>query len=183
MRLSDGEQRRMELRFAQRCAAAGAEMEEQLARQLAALSPDCALLTKWCFASSPLSDWADDNFSLFRACAEHALYLRRHSPLAKPLPESLFLNYVLHPRVNEEALSDCRRLFYEQLQDRIEGLSAYDAALAVNKWCAEQVCYRSTDGRTASALDTWRSGFGRCGEESTFAVNALRAAGIPARQV
>ena len=183
MRLSDGEQRRMELRFAQRCAAAGAEAEKQLARQLAALSPDCALLTKWCFASSPLSDWADDNFSLFRACAEHALCLHRHSPLAKPLPESLFLNYVLHPRVNEEALSDCRRLFYEQLKDRIEGLSAYDAALAVNEWCAEQVCYRSTDERTGSALDTWRSGFGRCGEESTFAVNALRAAGIPARQV
>ena len=88
MRLSDGEQRRMESRFAQRCAAAGAEAEKQLARQLAALSPDCALLTKWCFASSPLSDWADDNFSLFRACAEHALYLRRHSPLATSPPRS-----------------------------------------------------------------------------------------------
>lgn len=104
-------------------------------------------------------------------------------PLARELPEPLFLNYVLHPRVNEEELCDCRGFFYAQIRGRIEGLSAREAILAINEWNAEQVCYRATDERTISALGAWRSGFGRCGEESTFAVNVLRAAGIPARQV
>ena len=183
MRLSDGEQRQMEARLAVRYAAAGAQTQAWLEEQLSALSPDCALLTRWCYSASPLSDWANYDFALFRACAEHGLFLREHSPLAKALPETLFLNYVLHPRVNEEALCDCRGFFYTQLRDRVEGLSAREAALAVNYWNAEQVCYRSTDDRTISALDAWRSGFGRCGEESAFAVNALRAAGLPARQV
>ena len=90
---------------------------------------------------------------------------------------------MLHPRVNEEELCDCRGFFYAQIRGRIEGLSAREAILAINEWNAEQVCYRATDERTISALGAWRSGFGRCGEESTFAVNVLRAAGIPARQV
>ena len=183
MRLSSGEQQRMEARLKARYAAAGAEMQAWLEAQLSALSPDHALLTRWCYSASPLSDWANYDFSLFRACAEHGLFLREHSPLTKTLPETLFLNYVLHPRVNEEALCDCRSAFYAQLRQRVEGLSAREAALAVNYWNAEQVCYRTTDDRTISALGAWRSGFGRCGEESTFAVNALRAVGLPARQV
>ena len=183
MRLSDGEQQRMEQRLALRFAAIGDGAQSWLERQLSALSPDCALLTRWCYSASPVSDWANYEFSLFRACAEHALRLREQSPLARELPEPLFLNYVLHPRVNEEELCDCRGFFYAQLRGRIEGLSAREAILAINEWNAEQVCYRATDERTISALGAWRSGFGRCGEESTFAVNVLRAAGIPARQV
>ena len=183
MRLSDGEQQRMEQRLALRFAAIGDGAQSWLERQLSALSPDCALLTRWCYSASPVSDWANYEFSLFRACAEHALRLREQSPLARELPEPLFLNYVLHPRVNEEELCDCRGFFYAQIRGRIEGLSAREAILAINEWNAEQVCYRATDERTISARGAWRSGFGRCGEESTFAVNVLRAAGIPARQV
>lgn len=183
MRLSSGEQRQMEARLAVRYAAAGEKTREWLEKQLSALSPDCALLTRWCYSASPLSDWASYDFSLFQACAEHGLFLRENSPFARTLPETLFLNYVLHPRVNEEELCDCRGTFYAQLRERVKGLSAREAALAVNYWNAEQVCYRATDDRTISALGAWRSGFGRCGEESTFAVNALRAVGLPARQV
>lgn len=184
MRLSDGEQQRMEQRLAFRFAAIGDGAQSWLERQLSALSPDCALLTRWCYSASPVSDWANYEFSLFRACAEHALRLREQSPLARELPEPLFLNYVLHPRVNEEELCDCRGFFYAQIRGRIEGLSAREAILAINEWNAEQVCYRATDERTISALGAWRSGFGRCGEESTFAVNVLRAAGIrPGRSI
>ena len=179
MRLSDGEQQRMEQRLALRFAAIGDGAQSWLERQLSALSPDCALLTRWCYSASPVSDWANYEFSLFRACAEHALRLREQSPLARELPEPLFLNYVLHPRVNEEELCDCRGFFYAQLRGRIEGLSAREAILAINEWNAEQVCYRATDERTISALGAWRSGFGRCGEESTFA--AYRPAGPGSR--
>ena len=183
MRLSDAELQWMQTRLAQRYAAAGREAQETLERKLAALPPDQALLTSWCYAASPLSDWANYDFSLFSACAAHALFLREQSPEVRALPEQLFLNYVLHPRVNEEELCDCRGAFYAQLEERIRGRSAREAILAINFWNAEQVCYRATDARTISALGAQRSGFGRCGEESAFAVNALRAVGIPARQV
>ena len=69
MRLSDGELRWMQARLAQRYAAAGGEMQAALERQLAALASETALLTRWCYAASPLSDWANYDFSLFRACA------------------------------------------------------------------------------------------------------------------
>ena len=183
MRLSDAELQWMQTRLAQRYAAAGREAQETLERKLAALPPDQSLLTSWCYAASPLSDWANYDFSLFSACAAHALFLREQSPEVRALPEQLFLNYVLHPRVNEEELCDCRGAFYAQLEERIRGRSAREAILAINFWNAEQVCYRATDARTISALGAQRSGFGRCGEESAFAVNALRAVGIPARQV
>ena len=183
MRLSGAELQWMQTRLAQRYAAAGGDVQQTLERQLAALAPDHALLTAWCYAASPLSDWANYDFSIFSACAAHALLLWERVPYVRMLPEQLFLNYVLHPRVNDEELCDCRGAFYAQLAERIKGLSVREAILEINCWNAEQVCYRATDERTISALDAWRSGFGRCGEESTFAVNALRAAGIPARQV
>ena len=41
---------------------------------------------------------------------------------------------------------------------------------------------RASDSRTSAPLATMRTSLGRCGEESTFAVTALRAVGIPARQ-
>lgn len=85
MRLSDGEQQRMEQRLALRFAAIGDVAQSWLERQLSALSPDCALLTRWCYSASPVSDWANYEFSLFRACAEHALRLREQSPLAREL--------------------------------------------------------------------------------------------------
>ena len=151
MRLSDGELRWMQARLAQRYAAAGRDAQEKLERQLAVLAPDQALLTSWCYAASPLSDWANYDFSLFSSCAAHALHLWEQSPSVRALPEQMFLNYVLHPRVNEEELCDCRGVFYAQLAERIQGLSACEAILAINAWNAEQVCYRSTDGRTISA--------------------------------
>ena len=43
--------------------------------------------------------------------------------------------------------------------------------------------YQPSDARTSAPLATLKTATGRCGEESTFAVAALRAVGIPARQV
>lgn len=63
MRLSDGEQQRMEQRLALRFAAIGDGAQSWLERQLSALSPDCALLTRWCYSASPVSDWANYEFS------------------------------------------------------------------------------------------------------------------------
>ena len=147
------------------------------------VSEDVLLAVKWLYANSPLSDWGNYDFSLFLSCAEHGVFLRENSPYAGGLPEELFLHYVLHSRVNDEELSDCRKLFYHLLEDRVQGLTDVEAVVAANYWCAEQVTYRSTDDRTISALGTYRSGYGRCGEESVFAINVFRSLGLPARQI
>ena len=76
-----------------------------------------------------------------------------------------------------------REVFYKALKPRVENLSMKDAILEVNHWCHEHVTYRPSDARTSSPLATLKTAYGRCGEQSTFTVAALRAVGIPARQV
>lgn len=164
-------------------AAKGREVLDALAQAEARGAEGEASALRWLYAASPLSDWLNYDASLFRSCAAHGVFLRERSPWAKAAPEDVFLNYVLHIRVNEEELSDCRREFYDQAADRVRGLTDTEAVIAANYWCAEQVAYRSTDERTISALGAYRSGYGRCGEESVFAVNVFRALGIPARQI
>ena len=159
------------------------EILDGLAGAAGRVSQDVLLAVKWLYANSPLSDWANYDVSLFLSCAGHGVFLRENSPYARNLPEDLFLHYVLHSRVNNEELSDCRELFYRLLADRVRGLSDIEAVIEANYWCGSQATYRSTDDRTISALGAYRSGYGRCGEESTFAVNVLRSLGLPARQV
>lgn len=67
---------------------------------------------------------------------------------------------------------------------RIQGMSMEEAAIEVNYWCFEKkATYQSTNQRTASPFTVIKkNAFGRCGEESTFVVAALRSVGIPARQ-
>lgn len=99
------------------------------------------------------------------------------------IPEREFRHFVLPVRVNNEDLDNFRLLYSDELCSRVEGLSMYDAILEINHWCHEHVTYIGTDFRTRGPLALMATGEGRCGEESTFTVSALRAAGIPARQV
>ncbi len=144
---------------------------------------DLIFAIKWLYAFSPLSDMANYDFSLFRATAQHGVFLRRSSLFAKDIPESIFLNYVLHTRMGGEEICDCRKFFYDTLNQKITGMTMSQAVIELNYWNAENVTYRNTDFRTMSALATYNSTFGRCGEESVFAVNVFRSLGIPARQV
>lgn len=166
---------------------AGAVKKQEILACLAeagkTVSEDVIFAIQWIYANSPLSDMANYDFEMFRACAEHGVFLRANSPFAKDVPEGIFLNYVLHLRVNEEELCDCRKLFYEQLADRVNHMSMHDAIIEINYWNTENVMYQLTDIRTISALGAYYSAYGRCGEESNFGVNAYRAMGIPARQI
>lgn len=90
MRLSDAELQWMQTRLVQRYAAAGREAQEALKRKLAALPPDQSLLTSWCYAASPLSDWANYDFSLFSACAAHALFCGSSLRKSGRFPSSCF---------------------------------------------------------------------------------------------
>ncbi len=66
---------------------------------------------------------------------------------------------------------------YDELKNRVKGLSMGEAILEVNHWCHEKATYRPSDARTNSPFATMRSALVRCGEESTFTVAALRAVG------
>jgi transglutaminase-like putative cysteine protease len=140
---------------------------------------------QYMFTYMPLSDFADYDFEFFLNQVKYAHLIKETFPWAKDIPQDIFRHYVLPHRVNNENLDTARMVFYRELKDRLLplNLTAEEAALEVNHWCHEKVIYKPTDARTISPLGAVRSGFGRCGEESTFTVTALRAAGIPARQV
>lgn len=133
--------------------------------------------------SLPVADLDMDPLSLLEKFCEHAYMLQQTSPFCENMPEEIFLYYVLFPRINNEDLSYNRSIFYDALYDRVEKLPVKDAVLEANKWCHEQATYQQQDARTASPLTVFRNASGRCGEESAFAVSALRSVGIPARQV
>jgi hypothetical protein len=135
------------------------------------------------YAYMPLSDLADYPPSFFLANVKQTLKARNDFTWGKTVPEDIFLHFVLPIRVNNENLDSFRLQLYDEIRTRVQGMGMAQAALEINHWCHEKVTYRGTDIRTSAPLSTIRKSFGRCGEESTFTVSAMRAAGIPARQV
>ena len=134
------------------------------------------------YAYMPLSDLADYDGNFFLQQVRGALKARETFSWGNTIPEDIFRHFVLVYRVNNENLDSARQVFFNELKPRIENMTMYDAALEVNHWCHEKVAYRPSDSRTSAPLATVRTALGRCGEESTFTVTALRAVGIPARQ-
>ena len=131
----------------------------------------------------PLADLTDYTSAFFLNNVRMSITARKEMPWGEKVPELLFRHFVLPVRVNNENLDDSRTVFYKELKDRVKNLSMKEAILEVNHWCHEKVTYRPSDGRTSAPLATVRSAYGRCGEQSTFTVAALRSIGIPARQV
>jgi transglutaminase-like putative cysteine protease len=120
-------------------------------------------------------------FNYWAKQVESALKVRHE--MGWNVPEKEFRHFVLPPRVNNEDLDDFRTVWADSLCRRVKGMSMYDAVLEINHWCHEQATYKPSDARTSSPLATIATGTGRCGEESVLGVAALRAVGIPARQV
>ena len=148
------------------------------------LSEDQRDALKMLYAYMPLPDMTDRDVDYYlEYVVDPALKARAEMPWGKQVSDTLFRHFVLPVRVNNEALDRHRPQFYEELKERVKGLPMKDAILAVNHWCHEKATYQPSDGRTHSPLQTVGSAIGRCGEESTFTVAALRSVGIPARQV
>ncbi|MDO9615516.1 MAG: transglutaminase domain-containing protein [Bacteroidota bacterium] len=135
------------------------------------------------YAYMPLSDLADYQPKFFLKNTQFSLKARKEMPWGKSIPEEEFLHFVLPLRVNNENLDNFREVMYDEITQRVKGMDMKQAALEINHWCHEKVNYRGTDSRTSAPLSTVKKTFGRCGEESTFTVTAMRTAGIPARQV
>ena len=134
------------------------------------------------YAYMPLSDLADYEPEFYLQQVRYAFKAREEMAWGKEAPEDVFRHFVLVYRVNNENLDTARMVFYRELKERVKGMTMEEAALEVNHWCHEHVAYRAADARTSAPLATLRTSLGRCGEESTFTVTALRAIGIPARQ-
>ena len=135
------------------------------------------------YAYMPLPDIADYSAEFHLENVDYALLAREEMSWGSQVPVREFMHFVLPVRVNNENLDGSRAVFYKELKERVQDLSMREAVLEVNHWCHEKVTYTPSDIRTSSPLATVRTAYGRCGEESTFTVAALRAVGIPARQV
>lgn len=135
------------------------------------------------YASMPLPDSVDYPRQFWVDNIECTLRAREEMPWGKIVPEREFKHFVLPVRVNNENMDSSRMVFYEQLKTRLKGMKMEQAVLEVNHWCHERVTYTPSDERTSSPLASIRTGYGRCGEESTLLVAALRSVCIPARQV
>lgn len=155
--------------------------------QLDSISDDSTAYTylKYLFTYMPISDFADYDFNFFYRQVKVSIESQQFFSWASSIPQDIYFHYVLPIRANNENLDTARIYFYKELKHRLSD-SITDigvAALEINHWCHEKLNYRPTDERTISPMGAMLSTYGRCGEESTFAVTALRAAGIPARQV
>jgi transglutaminase-like putative cysteine protease len=135
------------------------------------------------YAYMPLADITDYTVEFHLENVRATFEAREQMPWGKKVPELLFKHFVLPLRVNNEALDMSRPVFFAELKERVAGMSMEEAILEVNHWCHEHVTYQPSDSRTLSPLACMKTAIGRCGEESTFTVAALRSIGIPARQV
>lgn len=153
------------------------------ADKISAYTGDMRTALEYLYGTLPLDDVRFTPFEWMEEACAAALATRAANQYGADIPEDIFAQYVLCPRVNNERAQRHRRFFAEKLKARIQGKSIADAALSVNLWCCEQVTYHSSDDRTEGPITAYLSGIGRCGEESAFAVCALRSVGIPARQV
>lgn len=139
-------------------------------------------LLKFLYAYMPLHDLADYEGTFFLQHVQHVLKVRATMPWGSHIPDEIFIHFVLPYRVNNENIDQSRWVIYDELADRVQHLSMSDAILETNYWCHERATYIGTDIRTVSPLTIIRTALGRCGEQSTLTVTALRSIGIPARQ-
>ena len=135
----------------------------------------------WLYRYMPMPDEMQYDRQFWESNVAKTLEVREK--MAWDIPEREFRHFVLPLRVNNENLDDFRIKYADTLCARVQGMSLADAALEINHWCHEQATYQPSDARTGSPEEVILRGVGRCGEESVLAVAALRAAGIPARQV
>ncbi|WP_054955613.1 transglutaminase domain-containing protein [Paenibacillus dakarensis] len=138
---------------------------------------------KYLYAYMPVTDLADYDGKMFLSHVRRTLEIRRQMPWGSRVPDQLFLHFVMPYRVNTENIEDSRGILHQELADRTSRLTMKEAILETNYWCHEKATYIASDLRTISPLTMIRNARGRCGEESTLAVAALRSIGIPARQV
>ncbi len=141
-----------------------------------------ALAARFLVANMPIVDLASMTTAHLRENHEWAFRSREAFPWVADVPLPLFLHYVLPHRATQEPFEPWRAQFAAELESTLQGCTnMIDAALAVNRWCGQRVRFVQTEFRDQNALMTLRCGYGRCEELMILCIDAMRAAGIPAR--
>lgn len=138
---------------------------------------------RFMYAYMPLGDITDFSPEYHLNNIRLSFRAKEELPWGESIPEREFNHFVVPNRVNNECVDLFRSTYYEELKGRVEKLSLYDAVLEINHWCHEHASYKGSDSRTSGPMATIKTSWGRCGEESTLLVAALRTVCIPARQV
>lgn len=159
------------------------EKREEIEIKTAAYQGSLGFALKYLYAIMPLSDAANYEFEVFLDYAQNGIDLWEQEAYCRDMPGEIFLNYVLYHRISSEEIVPCRKFFRKAAGDCVTGEDRIADVISLNYWCAKEAAYQTTDDRTAPPLTVYRSGAGRCGEESVFAVSVFRSLGIPARQV
>ena len=86
------------------------------------------------YAYMPIGDVTDYPGDYYLENVRLSKQTRDEMPWGKEIPDEVFRHFVLPIRVNNENLDDSRRVFYDELKDRVKGLPMKDAILEVNHW-------------------------------------------------
>ena len=121
---------------------------------------------KFLYAYMPTPDVLDYDEDFYLTNIRSSFRAAEEMPWGDAVPDREWRHFVLPVRVNNENLDMSRPAFYDELKDRVKGLSMKDAILEVNHWCHEKVAYQPSDARTSSPLATVCNALGRCGEGS-----------------
>ena len=142
------------------------------------LTPRESEALRFLYAYMPLGDAVNFPGAYFRDNVRQCERVRAEMPWGERIPAMVYRHFVLPVRVNNEDLDRARFVFYDELRDRVRGLSMADAILEVNHWCHEKAVYTPTDSRTSAPLAMVRTAAGRCGEESTLLVTEIGRAHV-----
>ena len=78
---------------------------------------------RFLYAYMPLADITDYPFDFHLQNVRMSFKTRSEMPWGEKIPELLFRHFVLPERVNNEALDNAREVFYDELKDRVKGLT------------------------------------------------------------
>ena len=106
------------------------------------------------YAYMPLGDITDYSGEFFLENVDYTYLAKEEMPWGSIIPEREFRHFVLPIRVNNENLDNSRKVFYNELKNRVKNLSLREAVLEINHWCHEKVVYTPTDSRTSAPLAT-----------------------------
>lgn len=98
-------------------------------------------------------------------------------------PRKFFRHFVLPVRVGNEPLDRFRSVYADSLCALVEGMDPEEAVIAINTWCRYRAYFMDGWDKTQSAMGTLEYGYGLCSDLTVLTVNAMRAAGFPAREV
>lgn len=158
-------------------------------------------ILKYIYSTVSIADIAEAEFAVYLDYAVHNCMLREQYSRVSELPEDLFFQYVVNPRVADEEIDVCRSAFYFLFLKYLESEEKFwnkdmtdieikmlpvektDRELAdeMNFWCTAEAGLEESGERTVSAKTVFASAKGNAVELAVFFVQALRSIGIPAR--